>query len=126
MAGSEAQENDVLYHITISPWNKMEVSITEYRTTKETTKSLMVDDKRFSKDMLDKPFIDHYMGHFYKGTMTMYECTKEDVEEFGVPKLKNEVREWLTQHRDYYDKYLKELDKDEQVESHSNPAQGRA
>lgn len=109
------QEHDIVYQISLRfPWDGgLTIKVREYTVTNETAKSLMSDSTRFPKNELDTPIIDAYVGHFYGAKLTMYETTREEVEEYGIPALRKEVLDWLEERAEYYNSRIRELNKQE-------------
>lgn len=126
MGKAEAQEDkDILYLIKLEfnyPWDDAEgkrakelqlvVKIHEYEIKNETDKSYMAARElrpgyygeviRFPKENMDEVTFDTFNNHFWGAKLAMTETTREEVEEFGVPKIKAEVKEWFDERASYY------------------------
>lgn len=123
MAASEAQGSkfDTLYRASVGLHFHEPITIKEYNVVNETAKSYMAvyvspkgyttDPTRFSKEDEGEVKLDVFYGSLHGATIYAYETTREEFEEFVVPRLIAEVSQWLTEKRDYYDELLKKLEK---------------
>jgi hypothetical protein len=113
-------EGDILYRVTFDHYGDGGLTIQEFEITNETEKSYMAKriredgrqttPRRFPKDGEGIPNLGIFNNMLTGAYIFAAETTREEVEEFVVPKLKARITDWANNRIDYYNNILKTLE----------------